>query len=97
VSRLLFAPISVVSGLLAGAVGKKIFARVWSLFDNEDAPDPKHRDVTWPKVILALLLEGAVFRAVRGVVDRGAREAFSKLTGVWPGEDRPKQRREQPV
>jgi hypothetical protein len=48
-------------------------------------------------VILALLLEGAVFRAVRGVVDRGAREAFSKLTGVWPGEDRPKQRREQPA
>jgi hypothetical protein len=93
-SRLLFAPISVVAGLLAGAVGKKMFARVWSLFDKEDAPDPKHRDVSWRKVVLALLLEGAVFRAVRGIVDRGAREAFSKLTGVWPGEAGPEQRPE---
>ena len=88
-SRILFAPFSIVAGLLAGLAGKRIFAGLWSLLDKEEPPDPKHRDVSWAKVVVALLLEGAVFRAVRGVVDRGAREGFSKLTGVWPGEARP--------
>ena len=88
-SRILFAPFSIVAGLLAGLAGKRIFAGLWSLVDKEEPPDPKHRDVSWAKVVLALLLEGAVFRAVRGVVDRGAREGFSRLTGVWPGETRP--------
>jgi hypothetical protein len=35
------------------------------------------------------LLEGAIFRAVRGVFDHGSRQAFSRLTGSWPGEERP--------
>lgn len=33
---------------------------------------------------------GAIFRAVRGAVDRGSRELFSRLTGTWPGEEAPK-------
>ena len=93
-SRILFAPFSIVAGLLAGLAGKRIFAGLWSLVDKEEPPDPKRRDGSWGKVVLALLLEGAVFRAVRGVVDRGARESFRKLTGVWPGEKRPSRQRE---
>lgn len=80
-SRVLFAPVSVLGGLLAGALGKKLFERAWSVFDEEEPPDPKHRDVPWSKVVLALALEGAIFRGVRGIVDRGARTAFSRLTG----------------
>jgi hypothetical protein len=34
-------------------------------------------------------LEGAIFRAVRGVFDHGSRVAFSRLTRSWPGEERP--------
>jgi hypothetical protein len=26
---------------------------------------------------------------VRGFVDHGARTGFAKLTGIWPGEERP--------
>jgi hypothetical protein len=89
VSKLLFLPVSVIGGVIAGLVGRKLFARVWSLIYSEEPPDPKHRDVSWKKVIPALLLEGAIFRAVRGVVDRASRKGFSKLTGAWPGEDRP--------
>ena len=88
-SRIFYAPFSVAGGLIAGAIGRKLFERLWSLFDTEEPPDPKHRDVPWRKVVLALILQGAVFRVARGVVDRGTRKAFSKLTGVWPGEERP--------
>jgi hypothetical protein len=88
-ARALFVPFSVLGGLLAGFVGKKLFEQVWGLIDDEEPPSAKHRDASWTKVLAALLLEGAIFRAVRGVVDRGARIGFSRLTGTWPGEARP--------
>jgi Protein of unknown function (DUF4235) len=87
--KILFLPFSVLGGLLAGAIARKLFEGLWSLFEHEEPPDPKHRDVPWRKVIPALLIEGAVFRAARGIVDRASREAFSRLTGSWPGEERP--------
>jgi hypothetical protein len=89
VSKILFKPVSVLGGLLAGFLGRKLFDGLWSLVDRQEPPDPKHRDTSWGRVVLALALEGAIFRAVRGVVDRALRQAFSRATGSWPGEDRP--------
>ena len=88
-SKLLFIPFSVIGGILAGVVGKKTFETLWGAFDDEQAPDPKHRKISLSKLIPALILEGAIFRAVRGLFDHGARHAFLRLTGSWPGEERP--------
>jgi hypothetical protein len=88
-SKILFIPISVAGGLVAGIIGKKLFEQLWGVVDDEEPPDPKHRDVPWGKVVLALALEGAIFRAVRGVVDRGSRIGFERLTGTWPGQAEP--------
>lgn len=87
--KFLFMPLSIAGGLVGGLVGKKIFEEVWGLFDDEEPPGREHRDVPWSKVLLALALEGAVFRVARGVVDRGARTAFYRATGTWPGEIEP--------
>lgn len=88
-SKLLFIPFSVIGGIIAGAVGKKTFEMIWGAFDDEDAPDPKHRTISLKKLIPALVLEGAIFRAIRGLADHGTRHAFSRLTGSWPGEEQP--------
>jgi hypothetical protein len=88
-TRLLFAPFSVLGGVLAGIVGRKTFEGLWGVFDDQEAPNPKHRDVPWYKLLAALALEGAVFRAVRGMFDNSARRVFSSLTGRWPGERAP--------
>jgi Protein of unknown function (DUF4235) len=87
--KLLFVPFSVIGGILAGGVGKKTFEALWGAFDEEQAPDPKHRRISLKKLIPALVLEGAIFRAVRGLFDHGARHGFRKLTGSWPGEEQP--------
>jgi len=87
VSKILFTPFRVVAGILAGLVGKKAFERLWSAFDDERAPDPKNRQVKWQKLVAALLLEGAIFRAVRGLFDHGSRRLFRRLTGRWPGDE----------
>ncbi len=87
--KFVFAPISIVLGLIAGAVGGKIFERIWGLVDEEEPPKPEHREFSWPKLIAALLIEGAIFRLVKGLVDHGSRTSFAKLTGSWPGEEAP--------
>jgi hypothetical protein len=85
-ARLLFAPVSIVAGLIAGLLARRLSETVWGLFDDQEAPDSEHRDAPWPKLIIALALEGAVFAAVRGAVDHLARSQFARATGVWPGE-----------
>jgi hypothetical protein len=88
-SKFMFIPVSVVGGLAAGFVGKKIFEQIWGLIDKDEPPDPKHRETTWIKLIAALALEGAIFRAIRGLFDHAARRGFARTVGVWPGEERP--------
>jgi hypothetical protein len=85
--KLIFAPIGIITGLLAGLIAKKGFERLWATFDDEDPPEPDQSDATCPKLIAALLLEGAIFRVVKGLVDHGVRRAFAGATGKWPGED----------
>ncbi len=87
--RLLFAPFSIVLGLIAGALGKKLFEQVWSVIDDEDPPESEHREASWAKVLTAAAIQGAIFRATKMAVDRGARTAFASATGTWPGADRP--------
>jgi Protein of unknown function (DUF4235) len=84
-----FTPLGLVLGLLAGQVSKKIFDWVWGLVDEEEAPRPKHREVPMVKLLAALLVEGAIARVVRGLVDHGTRRGWATLTGDWPGEERP--------
>jgi len=87
--NVLFKPFGIVTGLLAGIVAKKAFEFIWGLVDDEQAPEPKHRDVPIAKLVLALLLEGAIFRVVRGMADHGLRHGVARLTGAWPGPERP--------
>jgi hypothetical protein len=84
-----FMPLSVALALVAGQISKKIFDLVWGAVDDEEAPRPKHRDVPLLKTAVALVVEGAIFRLVRGLTDHGARRAFAGVTGSWPGEERP--------
>jgi Protein of unknown function (DUF4235) len=88
-TKLLFIPFSVIGGMIAGALSKKTFEALWGLFDDQEAPDPKHRDVSLIRLISALVLQGAIFRAVRGLFDHGTRQAFQRMTGSWPGEEQP--------
>ena len=85
--KLIFAPMGIVAGMLAGLVAQKGFERLWALLDDEDPPDPADRNARLSKLLPALLLEGAVFRLTKGLVDRGVRSGFAGFTGRWPGEE----------
>ena len=87
--KFLFAPIGIGAGLLAGLAAQKAFDRVWSLVDDEEPPEPDQADARYVKLVPALLIEGAIFRLTKGLVDRGARSGFARLTGRWPGDEGP--------
>jgi hypothetical protein len=89
--KFIFLPLSIVIGLLAGQLSKKLFDLLWGLANDEDAPRPKHREVAMAQMVLALLIEGAIARVVRGLVDHGTRHGWARLSGAWPGEERPEQ------
>ena len=87
--KILFLPVSLIGGLLAGLLGKKAFERIWGLIDEQEPPEPQHRQVKYSKLAGALLMEGAIFRLARGFFDHGARHGVQRFTGSWPGEEAP--------
>lgn len=86
---LVFRPFAIAVGFVVGWIGEKLFERVWRLFDQEKAPDPQYRELPVGKLIAALVLKGAIFGVLRGLADHGARHGFARLTGEWPGDERP--------
>jgi hypothetical protein len=87
--KVLFIPFSILGGLAAGLAGRQLFAKLWTVVDEEEPPEPAHRRAPIGKVIAAAALQGAIFSAARAAADRGSRHAFWGLTGTWPGEERP--------
>jgi hypothetical protein len=87
--KILFAPIGIGAGLIAGFAAKKAFEGIWGLVDDEEPPEPDQREIQMAKLVAALVVEGAVFRLVKGLTDHGTRSGFARLTGRWPGEERP--------
>lgn len=87
--KAIFTPFSIGIGLLAGVLAKKVVAAIWGVVDDEQAPDPKYREIDYAKLVAALMLEGAVVRLIRGFVEHGLRQAFARTTGSWPGDERP--------
>jgi len=85
--KLIFAPIGIVAGLAAGFAAQKVFDRVWAVFDEEEPPDPSDRGARYAKLVPALVVEGAIFRLTKGIVDHGLRNGFARMTGTWPGDE----------
>jgi hypothetical protein len=89
--KILFIPVSITGGLVSGFVAKKLFEQVWGIIDDEEPPEPTHRQASWGKVIAAAAIEGAVFKATRAAIDHKSRAAFANATGTWPGEEKPEE------
>jgi hypothetical protein len=87
--KLAFLPISILGGILTGILARKGFDAIWAKVDEEEPPRPEHREVRLAKLVIALAIEGAIFRVVKGLFDHGVRRGFARMTGTWPGEESP--------
>jgi hypothetical protein len=69
--------ISVVGGLVAGA----IFGQIWKRVAGEDeAPDPKDLDTSMGEVITAAALQGLIIGVVRAAMNRAAARGYHAVT-----------------
>jgi len=84
-AKILFLPLRIGTGFLAGLISKKTFAALWGRIDDREPPRPDDPEASIGKLALALFIEGALFRGVKGLVDHESRRGFAKLTGTWPG------------
>ena len=89
ITTIIYKPIGIVMGILAGVVGKKIFDFVWGKFDEEDPPKPNTKEAPLPKLLGAAALQGVIFKVTRSIVDRQTAKGFYFVTGAWPGERQP--------
>jgi hypothetical protein len=85
--KLLFKPLSILSGRLAGMTARKLTDRLWGVVDDGQPPSADQRTAPWSKLAGRLAIEGAVFAVVSGLTDHAARRWFESFTGRWPGED----------
>jgi predicted metal-dependent enzyme (double-stranded beta helix superfamily) len=86
--KLLYKPVSMLVSVLGGILAGAIFKEVWKIIGREDdAPQATDARRGWREVLLAAALQGAIFAVVKAAVDRSAAEGSRKLTGAWPGDE----------
>jgi hypothetical protein len=89
--KLLYRPFGLLVSVLGGLVAGALFKRTWAVLARErEAPKATDRDRTWREVVAAAAIQGALFGAVKALVDRAGAAGFSRVTGVWPGKTRAK-------
>ena len=75
-------PILVVAGIL----GQKVAAKLWSQAFGSEVPDTAQEQVGLASLIPAAILEGTLYKLTRMGIDRGLRVAASRSDGSWVGD-----------
>ncbi|MCX5583351.1 DUF4235 domain-containing protein [Streptomyces erythrochromogenes] len=84
-STVAYKPVGMTLGALGGVLAGIAFKQVWKRLGHEDdAPNATDQDRSWREILIAAILQGAVFAAVKAAIDRGGAVAVRRLTGTWP-------------
>jgi TRAP-type C4-dicarboxylate transport system permease large subunit len=83
--KLLYRPVSLVSGVAGGLLAGVLFKQVWRIVAGEDeAPEATDEKRGWDEVLTAAALQGAIFALVKAAITRGGARGVRRLTGSWP-------------
>jgi hypothetical protein len=88
-AKILYRPWGMVASIVGGLVASQVFQQVWKRVDpvsSDDPPKPLESEYRLRKVVLAALLQGAIFAVTRALITRGGARLFQRWTGEWPGD-----------
>ncbi len=88
-ARILYRPFGIMASIVAGLISGRIFEQVWKRATpgpQSTAPQALQSQYRMREVVLAAAIQGAIFAAVKAVVDRGGARLFERETGEWPGD-----------
>ncbi|MEU9100171.1 DUF4235 domain-containing protein [Streptomyces sp. NPDC048361] len=84
-SKIVYKPFGLGLGIAGGMLAGVVFKQAWKrLSHDDDAPDATDEDRTWREVLIAAMLQGAIYGVVKAGVDRAGATATRRLTGTWP-------------
>lgn len=87
-ARILYRPIGLASSMLGGLLASVLFRQVWRLAtpgEQSDPPKPLESEYSFKQIMLAAVIQGAIFSAVKTIIDRQGARMFERATGEWPG------------
>jgi hypothetical protein len=83
--NLLFKPLSMAASILGGVLAGVVFKQVWkAVSGDKEAPDATSAEYGTRKVLLAAVLQGAIFGGVKAAVDRASAKGIDKLATAKP-------------
>ena len=86
-AKLAYRPVGLIAGIVSGAVAGAVFKQIWRrVADKDEAPSAMQSEYGLGEVVLAAMIQGAIFAAVKALVDRVGADGFRRLTGSWPGD-----------
>jgi hypothetical protein len=86
-AKLAYRPVGIIASIAAGAIASAVFKQIWKrVADEDDAPSAMQSEYSLGQVLLAATIQGAIFAAVKALIDRGGAKGFQRLTGSWPGD-----------
>ena len=84
--KLLYKPLGLLVSVLGGILASAVFKKVWAaVSEEEDAPEATSPEYGTKEVLLAAAIQGAIFGGVKAAVDRAGAKGFKKITGTDPG------------
>ena len=88
-AKILYRPWGMIASMLGGLVAGQIVQLIWKKAvpgDQDHPPKPLESEYRLSQVLTAALVQGAIFAAVRALIDRGGARLFERATGEWPGD-----------
>ncbi|CAN5339931.1 DUF4235 domain-containing protein [soil metagenome] len=88
-AKLLYRPVGIGSSMLGGIIAATLFKQIWKRVGSDDAerpPSALSREYPVKEILLAALIQGAIYAVVKTAIDRKGAEVYEKATGVWPGQ-----------
>lgn len=86
-AKMLYRPIGLASSILSGVIAGIVFKKVWEKVSHSDgAPKALKSEFGLGQVLVAADVQGAIYAGVKALVDRGGARLFQRATGEWPGD-----------
>lgn len=86
VAKVIYKPLSLATSVLGGIAAGVVFKQIWKRVDDNDAaaPNPKDLNRSVREVLIAAVIQGAVFGLVKAAVDRAGATGYRALTHEDP-------------
>jgi hypothetical protein len=87
-AKILYRPVGIVSSIVGGLLASLIFKQVWkrvSAGEDGDPPGPLQSEYSFKEILVAAIIQGAIYSVVKTIIQRQGAKGFQRATGEWPG------------